>query len=100
MDELQLMIGRANIMIVKTSLQARIKQIKKLQPNRTDLIKDLQYMVDNLGQTIVCYEFMHRLVQNQSSDLFAIKIVNEQQRLDIIELENKIKHMENYYGTI
>ena len=100
MDDFDVLVGKANLMSVSTSLKFRQRTIRKTSPARIDLISDLQEMIDNLGQTIVTYELMYRIMREQMHEIQAIRIVNEQQRLEINELSTKVKNMEDYYGNI
>lgn len=100
MDDFDAILGRTNLLFVQTSLTARMNTIKRNSPQRTDLINELQGLIDDLGNGLLCYETIYTLVRELNHEVHAVRTVNEQQRLEIKELSTKIKNMEDYYGNI
>ena len=90
---LEMIIRKTGLWTVYLKIQNSLDNIKEKHGQRTDLIDSMEKSLTEVGEAVLYFEHVDKLLQASNKKQFAMEI-------EIMQLKQKIRHLEQINQTI
>lgn len=90
---LEMIKRKTGLWTVYLKIQNSLDKIKETHPQRTDLIDSMEKSLTEVGEAVLYFEHVDKLLQASNKKQFAMEI-------EIMQLKQKIRHLEQINQTI
>jgi len=84
---------KTGLWMVYLKIQNSLDKIKETHPQRTDLIESMEKSLTEVGDAVLYFEHVDKLLRASNSKQYAMEI-------EIMQLKQKIRHLEQINETI
>jgi len=93
MSSIEFIKRKTGLWTVFLKIQNSLDKIKKTHPGRTDLIDSMEKSLTEVGEAVLYFEHVDKLLQASDKKQFQMEI-------EIMQLKQKIRHLEQINKTI
>ena len=90
---LEMIKRKTGLWMVYLKIQNSLDKIKETHPARTDLIESMENSLTEVGDAVLYFEHVDKLLRASNSKQYAMEI-------EIMQLKQKIRHLEQMNETI